>query len=268
MRVLVTGANGFIGRHLVEGLAEEHSVTSLTRGDVELTSRQAVDSFFATNSFDVVLHTAFMGGDPSSEYCCNTHENLLMVYNLLANKHKFKYLLSFGSGAELREDSFPTKPYALSKNVIARLLEPLPYAYNLRVYGCFGFDEPERRFFRSNIRRNIEGLPMEITQNKLFSTIYVNDLVEVVLYYIHFLDKKDLPKTLDCCYDITYDLYSMAEMINEHSQKQSEITALDLTLGDDYVGNGAPLAKLKIPLKGLEAGIAETIKRIEGEYQA
>ena len=266
MRILITGANGFIGRHLVEGLAEEHSVTSLTREDFSLLNREAVNEFFSTNSFDVVLHAAFVGGDPAYESTDWTHENLLMVYSLLANKHKFRYFISFGSGAELREDSFPTKPYALSKNVIARLLEPLPYAYNLRVYGCFGFDEPERRFFRSNIKRNIKGLPMEITQNKLFSTIYVNDLVEIVLYYIHFLDKKDLPKTLDCCYDITYDLYSMAEMINEHSQKQSEITALNLTLGEDYVGNGAPLAKLKIPFKGLEAGIAETIRKIANEY--
>ena len=266
MRILITGANGFIGRHLVEGLAEEHSVTSLTREDFSLLNREAVNEFFSTNSFDVVLHAAFVGGDPAYESTDWTHENLLMVYSLLANKHKFRYFISFGSGAELREDSFPTKPYALSKNVIARLLEPLPYAYNLRVYGCFGFDEPERRFFRSNIKRNIKDLPMEITQNKLFSTIYVNDLVEIVLYYIHFLDKKDLPKTLDCCYDITYDLYSMAEMINEHSQKQSEITALNLTLGEDYVGNGAPLAKLKIPFKGLEAGIAETIRKIANEY--
>ena len=268
MKVLITGANGFIGRHLVEGLCEEHSVTALTRKDFSLLNREAVDKYFSTNSFDIIIHTAFIGSVPEGESIQWTHENILMVYNLLANKHKFRYFISFGSGAEFREDSFPTKPYALSKNVIARLLEPLPYAFNLRVYGCFGFDEPERRFFRSNIKRNIKGLPMEITQNKLFSTIYVNDLVEIVLYYIHFLDKKDLPKTLDCCYDITYDLYSMAEMINKHSQKQSEITALDLTLGDDYVGNGAPLAKLKIPLKGLELGIAETIKRIEREYQA
>lgn len=266
MRILVTGSNGFIGRHLVEGLCEEYSVTALTRKDFSLLNREAVDKYFTTNTFDVVLHAAFVGGDPARESTDWTHENLLIVYNLLANKHKFRYFISFGSGAELREDSFPTKPYALSKNVIARLLDPLPYAYNLRVYGCFGFDEPERRFFRSNIKRNIKDLPMEITQNKLFSTIYVNDLVEIVLYYIHFLDKKDLPKTLDCCYDIAYDLYSMAEMINEHSQKQSEITALNLTLGEDYVGNGAPLAKLKIPFKGLEAGIAETIRKIANEY--
>lgn len=268
MRVLVTGANGFIGRHLVEGLAEEHSVTPLTRNDFSLLKRDAVNEFFSINTFDVVVHAAFIGSVPEEENTSWTHENLHMVYNILANKHKFRYFISFGSGAELREDSFPTKPYALSKSVIARLLEPLSYAYNLRVYGCFGFDEPERRFFRRNIKRNIEGLPIEITQNKLFSTIYVNDLTEIVLYYIHYLDKKALPKTLDCCYDITYDLYSMGEMINEHSQKQSEITALDLTLGEDYVGNGAPLAKLKIPLKGLEAGIAETIKKIEREYQA
>jgi nucleoside-diphosphate-sugar epimerase len=58
MKVLITGANGFIGRHLVEGLCEEHSVTTLTRKDVQLTDRKSVDKYFSKNIFDVVVHYA------------------------------------------------------------------------------------------------------------------------------------------------------------------------------------------------------------------
>ena len=93
MKVLITGANGFIGRHLVEGLCEEHSVTALTRKDFSLLNREAVDKYFSTNTFDVVVHCAFIGSDATGESTDWTHENLLMLYNLLANKDKFRYLI-------------------------------------------------------------------------------------------------------------------------------------------------------------------------------
>jgi len=266
MKVLITGANGFIGRHLVEGLCEEHSVTALTRKDLQLTDRKGVDKYFSKNIFDVVVHCAFIGSDAKEESTDWTHENILMVYNLLANKDKFRYLISFGSGAELRNDSFPIYPYALSKNVIARLLEPLPYAYNLRVFGCFASDEPEKRFFRSNIKRNLNNFPIEIYQNKRFSTIFVDDLVEVVMYYIYNLNKKDLPKTLDCCYRMQYDLLDFAEKINQYSNLQSEIKVADPSHGEDYLGDGKALEDLKIPFKGLDQGIQETIRKIANEY--
>ena len=45
MRILVTGANGFVGRNLAAALTE-HEVTKLTRQIVDLTNRKAVDEYF------------------------------------------------------------------------------------------------------------------------------------------------------------------------------------------------------------------------------
>ena len=61
MRILVTGANGFIGRNLTAALTE-HEVTKLTRQIVDLTNRKVVDEYFKDKSFDVVLHCAMVGG--------------------------------------------------------------------------------------------------------------------------------------------------------------------------------------------------------------
>lgn len=266
MKVLVTGANGFIGRNLVEGLCEEHSVTAITRNELQLTNSEAVNKYFTKNNFDIVIHCAFIGNNREDDRTEFIYYNILMVYNLLANKERFRYFISFGSGAELGNDLFPNTPYALAKNVIARILEPLPYAYNLRVFGCFGSDEPEKRFFRANIKRNLNSFPIEIHQNKRFSTIFIDDLVEVVMYYVYNLSKKDLQKTLDCCYRMQYDLLDFAEKINQYSNLQSEIKVLDPSHGEDYLGDGKALEDLKIPFKGLDQGIEETIRKIANEY--
>jgi UDP-glucose 4-epimerase len=280
MRVLLTGANGFIGTHLSKSLSEEHEVTAISRDVLELTNREAVDAFFADKFFDVVIHTAFAGGHPSRESQEAVTLNMSMIYNLLNNKHKFRDLIHFGSGAEFKTggdidsasmnvlEVYPTTPYAMSKNLIHRLLQDKSYAYNLRVFGCFGPDEPEYRFFRRNITRNLDDLFIEIDQNRLFSTIYVEDLVEVVLFYLYNLDKKPLPRVLDCCYRSPSDLYEFASIINSVASMSTYIHVIDPAQASDYVGDGKALSDLRIPLKGLKRGIAETYRAIKSEYKA
>ena len=61
MKILITGANGFVGRNLAAALTE-HEVTKLTRQTVDLTNKTTVHKFFENKSFDVVLHCAMVGG--------------------------------------------------------------------------------------------------------------------------------------------------------------------------------------------------------------
>jgi hypothetical protein len=42
---------------------------------------------------------------------------------------------------------------------------------------------------------------------------------------------------------------------------------LDPSHGEDYLGDGKALEDLKIPFKGLDQGIQETIRKIASEYQ-
>ena len=56
MKILITGANGFIGRNLATALELEHEVIKLTRQTVDLTDKTAVDEYFKDKKFDVILH--------------------------------------------------------------------------------------------------------------------------------------------------------------------------------------------------------------------
>src|SRR5690606_38618686 len=57
MRILITGANGMLGHDLQAVLAEsEHTVTALSRGDLDITDRAAVDD--AVRGHDWVVNCA------------------------------------------------------------------------------------------------------------------------------------------------------------------------------------------------------------------
>ena len=89
MKILVTGANGFIGRNLVSALTD-YEVTKLTRQVVDLTNKTAVDEYFKDKKFDVILHCAMVGGRRHTTDGPDVlYKNLAMFYNLLAHQDKF-----------------------------------------------------------------------------------------------------------------------------------------------------------------------------------
>jgi len=63
-RVLVTGGNGFLGRHVVAALKSEECATILTprRADYDLTREDLVARFYADHRPDLVIHLAAVVG--------------------------------------------------------------------------------------------------------------------------------------------------------------------------------------------------------------
>lgn len=58
MSCCVLGADGFIARNLVKDLGAQ----GYGRRDVDVLDSDAVDAFFNSNTFDVVIHCAATGG--------------------------------------------------------------------------------------------------------------------------------------------------------------------------------------------------------------
>ena len=133
MDILITGANGFLGKELSFHLGKDFNVTTISRKDVDLNNLQDLENFFEGKYFDLVLHCAIQGGHRSQEDSAEiVHENIKMFLNLTKFSDQFTYLINFGSGAELdrRNDLFlkhyayqqiPEDFYGFSKNIIARL---------------------------------------------------------------------------------------------------------------------------------------------------
>ena len=175
MRVCILGVGGFVGKNLVR----DTDWVGVTRQDLDLTNQDAVEDYFKTHTYDVVVHCAVIGGSRlAADDGWVTHKNLLMFENVV---RVFKgQLIYFSSGAALRGNP-PTDPYGLSKWIIDRRIETIPNAYSLRIWGCYGPGELPTRF--SAVCKSDGHVIIE--RDRYFDFIDIEDVRKIVYEYVH-----------------------------------------------------------------------------------
>lgn len=174
MRVCVLGANGFVGKNLIR----DTDWVGVTRQDLDLTDQCAVQQYFESNEYDVVIHCAVVGGSRLEKDGGDVLWKNLLIFENVARVFKGK-LLYFSSGAALRGNP-PTDPYGLSKWLIDRRIETIPDAYSLRIWGCYGPGELPTRFSAVCKR---EGHVI-IDRDRYFDFIDVEDVRTIVGEYV------------------------------------------------------------------------------------
>jgi len=255
IKILITGGNGYIAKSITNRLWEKYHILSPGRGELDLLDSKSVDSFFEGKHFDVVIHTATLGGSRLKEEDETvSFYNLIMFYNLIRKKEQFNKLISFGSGAEFNTEY---SPYGFSKKVINKLIHKHDNFYNLRIYAVFDEKEKDTCFIKSNIKRYLNNEPIIIHQDKLMDFIYMPDLISIIEHYIV---GKDLLKEVDCIYDDTISLSNIAQQINNLSINKVPINIEDPLPGQNYIGiyNELPIAFI-----GLENGIKNVFDRLK-----
>lgn len=174
MRVCVLGANGFVGKNLIR----DTDWVGVTRQELDLTDQCAVQQYFESNEYDVVIHCAVVGGSRLEKDGGDVLWKNLLMFENVARVFKGK-LLYFSSGAALRGNP-PTDPYGLSKWLIDRRIETIPDAYSLRIWGCYGPGELPTRFSAVCKR---EG-HVVIDRDMYFDFIDVEDVRTIVGEYV------------------------------------------------------------------------------------
>jgi UDP-glucose 4-epimerase len=259
MRILITGANGYIGKTLHNALKDKHEVSGINRQVVDLLDSTAVKSYFnQADYFDVVIHCATAGApNPRSEDWNIMDNNLRMYYNLLSNRECYNRLIHFGSGAETY---LPGTPYGYSKRVIAKSILNQDNFYNIKIFGVFDENELETRFIKANVKRYISREPIQINKNIFMDFFYMQDLISVVEYY---LEEKDPLKEFDCVYEEgSPTLTQLAIMINELDEHKVKIFVGDPD-GDSYTSKYR--TTLPVKLIGLEQGIKNVYNKFKHE---
>jgi GDP-L-fucose synthase len=176
-----------------------------------------------------------------------------MIFNLQQNKNSFKKLISFGSGAEIFQ---PNTAYGLSKRSISEIIENINNWYNLRIFGVFDENEIDTRFIKGNIIRYIKNEPMIIHSDKIMDFIYMDDLIEIVKYYI---ETSTLDKSINCSYSTKYTLKNIADFINTLDKYKVPVIIQTKKELEFYCGNGHELPIQQI---GLKAGIINTFNHL------
>lgn len=258
MKILITGANGYIGKSLYNALKNEHEVIGLTRKDFNLTAFQAMNDFFQGKYFDVVIHCAVVGGSRLKQDSSHDMDiNLAMYYNLLQHKPHFNKLIHFGSGAELYSQD---TPYGLSKHVIRESILGQDNFYNLRIFAVFDENELDTRFIKTNIKNYINKQPLELHHNKKMDFFYMEDLVTLVKYYIL---NSNLPKEINCCYNDLVSMLDIIDIINGLDLYKVDINFKINTFRVNYIGD---FTDLGLEFTGLEQGIKNVYNKLKNEY--
>ena len=255
VKVLITGGNGYIAKSINNSLWEKYHILSPGREELDLLDSKSVDTFFEGKYFDVVIHTATVGGSRLKEEDETvSFYNLIMFYNLIRKREQFSKLISFGSGAEYRTEY---TPYGFSKRIINTLIHKYKNFYNLRIYAVFDEREKDTRFIKASIQRYINNDPITIHQDKLMDFIYMPDLISIVEHYIV---GKDLQKEVDCIYDDTVSLSRIAQQVNNLSIQKVPVNIQDPLPGQNYIGT---YSELPIAFIGLEQGIKNVYSKLK-----
>ena len=251
MNLFVTGGSGFIGSHLQQHLAagSDARVFAPKSGELNLTDEGAVDDFIRRNKIDVIIHLANRGGGRDTLDMKNVTEyNLRIFFNIVRQKSKVAKIISFGSGAEYGkhkpivnaresnyERAFPLDEYGFYKAVASHYIELCDNVAQLRLFGVYGEYENYRyKFITNAIVKNLLHLPITINQNVFFDYIYIDDLLNIIDFFIAY-DAKN--KIYNASSGVKTDLIALAESINDVSDFKSEIIVLNEGLNNEYTSN-------------------------------
>ena len=200
MRLLITGASGFVGSHLSHGLqAAGYDVIALSRGDCDLRDLEAVRRRFSAAAPEVIIHLASKMAPGRELYDTQEHieSNILATANVcLATPEKLRLLVMFGSSDEYGgnvapfDEEMPTAPISvygwskISALALARILcgqRSIPYTW-LRPSLFFGPRVSEKLFFGHVLYKCIRDETVALTaceQTRDF--LYIDDFVQMMI---------------------------------------------------------------------------------------
>lgn len=251
--LLILGANGFVGKNLVESFEKKYKILKPSRKELDLKDQKAVSKFFKNNKIDVVINAAVIGGSRTEEHEDSAlRNNLRIFFNLLSNKKYYKKMIHLGSGGEYDkrrsmakikeeqiDEQIPVDDYGLFKYTCSKVIENTENIVSLRIFGLFGkYEDYRYRFISNAICRNILEMPITVNQDVYFDYVYIDDFVKIVDY---FINNKVKYKFYNIGTGKRINLLTIAKKINEVADKKSKIVVKKNGLNNEYTCDNSRL---------------------------
>jgi len=228
--ILLTGSTGFIGRNIKEKIGLP--LLTPTHVELDLTDAQMVKDYLRANKPKQIIHCA------SNDKAVCLYDNLRMFHNLAESGIP---MISFCTGREIEDRSYKNGEYVLSKYITKELaLNQYKHISVIQIWGCFGMYEKDIRFILKNFQRVKEGHPIIVYENKMFSYVYVNDLVRAIKSIVqsrlcgaHIFYYGKLIR----CVAYTLSLLELAQAIKKVTKSRHKILVEYENVFHSYVGH-------------------------------
>ena len=256
MTILITGANGFIGKHLVSELRGTAELLTPRSFELDLLDREHVDDFFASHNISFIVHSAASGvriaPDAAEQIAA---DNLRMVENLTAHVSADCPMLVLGSGAEydksrplckVKEEEWliakPVDPYGRGKHAISKFILEHEHICNLRIFGIYGMHEHPSRLPAYVLAQCMANEDIILNQNVVFDFIYVKDLCKIIRYFIEYGTRE---KFVNVCPDESISIKEFAELaVSFVPDFTGRIYFQNEGMGKEYTGSNKILRSL------------------------
>jgi GDP-L-fucose synthase len=259
MKILLTGASGFIGSYLFEKLDREFEVLIPSSSTLNLIDTASVDEYFKRENCDYIIHCAAVGRDyPRAFDDTIVMKNIKMMANLMRQK---KRMIHFSSGADFGIDvplldikenqlfnHMPIHSYGMSKNLCARLAFSDEWCYNYRIFSVMHDTESPKRLLKQFLSHIKEGKRFVVEGDRYVDFIGLNDIYKIVR---HTLDHSRMPKDMNLVYSTKYKISDILNMYCEIHNISKENFRVSSTSEIYYTGDSTLLQYTGIELDGM-----------------
>jgi nucleoside-diphosphate-sugar epimerase len=292
MKILVTGAGGFLGSNLCNLLSKEHKILAVSRKFdniiksenvhfVKYDMTQYIDLNDKFDSFlpDIVIHCAWEGGNSSKDVNeIWQSNNIISSNNLLklCSKYKVKHFIGFGSCAEYGDSQEkidektvckPINMYGINKFSFRLISErycqdnEINFSWVRPVFTYGPFDV-ETRLIPKVIKSFLKNEDLVLNScSAIVDYLYVEDFCNAVKNIIDFQLAGDYVISSDQQYQVKNIVQQIYKMIQPNSELFFDSSIVDKS-PQFICGSSKKLKSLSrwTPLYSLEEGLNTTIK--------
>ena len=304
MKILVTGANGFVGQHLVERLKQkQHDIIAPSRNEIDIVNYKNVFKYIEQERPDIIFHLAAQSnvGESWIRPLDTVETNIIGTMNLYqafaCNQPKGKFINIgsseiYGAMAKiepvLKEDMLcnPQNPYAISKYAAEKILMQLAMKSQSKVISTRSFNHygpgQERGFVISDFASQIAEIELGYHEPVLFvgnlsakrEFLYISDVIDAYIELIEQDVENGIYNVANgndyYISDVLQELLCIAKMKIDVQVDQSRFRPIDVKA---FCGNKDKLLRLgwksKVRLKdGLRKTYEYWLRRCKNEHES
>lgn len=192
MNILISGASGYLGSHLVKSLSSAHKVVALIRSSsskarlqhlpidiIYLDEEEALEKVFQTHKPEIVINTAALYGRKGESVFELVEANIEFPVKLLALANQYKSKAFINTGTSLPDN---ISPYALTKNTFVNLAKfntnNVLKFIDIALEHFYGAEDDTSKFTSYVMNACLKGEDLKLTsgeQQRDF--IYIDDVV-------------------------------------------------------------------------------------------